>query len=235
LLHDRHRGRRGFVIGNGPSLRIDDLTRIHTHGDISIASNKIFLAFDRTPWRPDYFTIVDILVWKKLRTSLHHHVDLVHLPDTFGIGNAQCRVRQWHCLGLAGEIQGPEPQFSDDITRGIYGGCSVTYENLQLAVHLGLNPIYLIGCDHYYHGEEGSCRDNAIVAGIVSSHFAPDYRTPGEVVNPAPLQSMERAFGQALLYALQHGIQIMNATRGGRLDVFPRTNLDEVLQDESHA
>jgi hypothetical protein len=227
-LLSRHAGKRGFVIGNGPSLRIDDLTCLARHQEISIASNKVFLAFDRTPWRPDYFTIADILLWKKLRREIHQRVPLVHLPDNFGLAEARCLTRRWQYIGLAGENGGPQTDFSGDVTRGIYGGCSVTFDNLQLAVHLGLNPIYLIGCDHYYHGEEGAQRDVPISAGTVCNHFLPNYREPGETVNPAPLDLMERAYHHARRFAENHGIQIRNATRGGRLEVFERTDFESL-------
>ncbi len=225
-LRARHAGRRGFVIGNGPSLRIDDLGRLKERGEISIASNKIFLAYERTAWRPDYYTIADIVLWKKIRGDLHRHAELVHLPDNFGAGPAQCRLRRWHYLGLAGENQTAHPDFSADLVRGIYGGCTVTYDNLQLAAYLGLNPIYLIGCDHYYHGEDGARRDEAIAAGPLSNHFSSAYRTPGELVNPAPLELMERSYQHAQWYAGLHGIKIFNATRGGRLNIFPRADFD---------
>ena len=45
-----HKGKRGFIIGNGPSLKINDLDM--PKNDISIASNKIYLAFNQTKWRP---------------------------------------------------------------------------------------------------------------------------------------------------------------------------------------
>ena len=40
-LHNIHRGKRGFIICNGPSLRSEDLDMIYSNDEISIASNKI--------------------------------------------------------------------------------------------------------------------------------------------------------------------------------------------------
>ncbi|MCL5269955.1 MAG: hypothetical protein M1457_05215, partial [bacterium] len=56
-LRDRHRGRRCFVIGNGPSLTLADLERLR--GDVTIAANKIYLAFPRVAWRPTYLVVID--------------------------------------------------------------------------------------------------------------------------------------------------------------------------------
>ena len=59
-------GKRGFVICNGPSLKIADLDKLEN--EICIASNKIYLAFDQTKWRPNFLTIADKILWKKKRS-----------------------------------------------------------------------------------------------------------------------------------------------------------------------
>ena len=64
-LKGKYAGRRGFVIGNGPSLCIDDLARLTD--EITVASNQIYLAFDKTPWRPTFYTIEDAVLWDKIR------------------------------------------------------------------------------------------------------------------------------------------------------------------------
>ena len=50
-----HKGETCFIIGNGPSLKVGDLTRIHELGIPSFAFNRIFCIFDETPWRPTYY------------------------------------------------------------------------------------------------------------------------------------------------------------------------------------
>ena len=54
LMRGYLKGKRCFVIGNGPSLRISDLNRIKRNGDFTIASNKIYLAFGETRWEAEY-------------------------------------------------------------------------------------------------------------------------------------------------------------------------------------
>lgn len=62
---DMHRGRRCFIVGNGPSLRIEDLDRLQ--GELTFASNRIFLAFEQTEWRPSYYTMCDAVVGQENR------------------------------------------------------------------------------------------------------------------------------------------------------------------------
>lgn len=228
-LKDAHKGQRGFVIGNGPSLKMEDLDRLQD--EITIASNKIYLAFEKTDWRPTYFTVCDALVWKKIKGEVHRFITNVHAASyLFGTPlKLRKRVRFWKFLHPR-DSQG-ELHFSKDLERGAFGGGTVTFENLQIAVHLGLNPIYIIGCDHFYSGEGEVKQDEAIVAGEVSNHFIKGYRKAGEKVNPAPVDEMNVGYARAREFADKEGIKIYNATRGGYLEAFERANFDELFSN----
>jgi hypothetical protein len=226
-LAGKYRGRAGFVIGNGPSLTTDDLTKIC--GQVSIASNKIYLAFDETPWRPNIYTIVDLLVWEKLKDDILKKIALVHIPSYLE-HDPSPRIKEWQFLGVNLESYTEPFCFSDNVVSGLYGGHTVTYENIQIAAHLGLNPIYLIGCDHYYAGEDGDYSPGDNVIATSKNHFHPDYRKPGETVRVAPINEMNLAYEAAALYCKSNEINIYNATRGGNLEAFERRDLDEVLE-----
>ena len=224
-----HLGRRGFVIGNGPSLRIADLDRLQD--EVCIASNKIHMAFSDTEWRPSFYTIVDDKVWAQTASGLHEHVTRVFIPDYLPITvNTKVEIVMFRSLPLAAthEDQSELP-FSDDAGAGLHGGNTVTYENIQLAMHLGLDPIYLIGCDHFYGGTVGVEGGSPVQADEARNHFLPNYAAPGEVMNPALVSRMTRSYQWAKAYADRHGRSIINATRGGYLEVFPRKDLDELI------
>jgi glycosyltransferase involved in cell wall biosynthesis len=59
-LKDKHKNQRCFIIGNGPSLTIKDLEMLKN--EITFASNRIYLCFNETDWRPTYLTICDAIV-----------------------------------------------------------------------------------------------------------------------------------------------------------------------------
>jgi hypothetical protein len=227
-LRDKYRGRRGFVIGNGPSLRIEDLDRLRN--EITIASNKIFLAFSETQWRPTFHTVVDNLVWDKVASELNSHglfpIITSYLPPK------PCQHYTVQFLGNAPLIylEGRGSRFSPDLSKGFYGGHSVTFENIQLAVYLGLDPIILIGCDHYYAGEQNiNGRSDPVKHGSDSNHFVKNYRAPGEIVNPAPIKEMTLAYDIAARFAKDNGITILNGTRGGFLEAFPRCDFESLF------
>lgn len=224
-----HAGRRGFVIGNGPSLQMDDLEKLR--GEVCIASNKIHLAFPSTSWRPDHYTVVDDLTWKELAPRMHAHASHVIIPDYLPCPpDVAVQVHTFRSLPNPSDL--PEwtvLPFSSDAVNGIHGGYTVTYVNLQLAVHLGLTEIHLIGCDHFYQGALGVEGKGGVDPGGVQNHFVPGYSKPGELMNPALISRMTVSYRCARAYAEKNGLRIFNATRGGHLEEFPRVDLDAVL------
>ena len=59
MLKDTHLGEMCFIIGNGPSLSADDLEVLHKNNVLSFGFNRIFLMFDKTNWRPDFYVSQD--------------------------------------------------------------------------------------------------------------------------------------------------------------------------------
>ena len=119
------------------------------------------------------------------------------------------------------------PRFSDDITNEICWGRSVVYDiGLQIAIYMGFSQIYLLGCDHNY---SKMVNEN-------SNHFIKDYfdKDKAEKYSAFKYESrkVELAFESAKKYAESHGAKIWNATRGGKLEVFDRIDLDYVLEEE---
>lgn len=230
-LKNLHLGKRGFLIGNGPSLRYDDLEKLKN--EITIASNKIYLAFDNTQWRPNYYTVADPLVWEKIHNEIPELLKIVHLPSYIQQLSCKCDVYQWKCFEKYsgdGNKKSDPPDFSNNISEGLFGSCTITFDNLQFAAHLGLSPIYLIGCDHFYSGEQNVTRDKPVEVKDQINHFHKKYRTKGELVNPAPIDVMERGYSEARKFSDQKKIPILNATRGGHLDIFHRVDFESLFE-----
>lgn len=220
-LKDIHAGKPGYVIGNGPSLKMEDLTMLKNK--VTIASNKIYLAFEKTDWRPSYYTTADVILWEKLKCEIGKYFEHIHIPNYLDKGSVK-QVVYWNSKPM-----GRSKKFSGDMSKQTFSGHTVTYENLQFAVHLGLNPIYIIGCDHYYPGEKNIKAGKPIKQSADQSHFIKGYRKPGEVVYPASIADMENSYNEARKYAEANDIKIFNATRGGHLEIFQRVNFDDIL------
>lgn len=85
-LKDKHKGMRCVIVGNGPSLAVRDLDKLKN--EITFASNRIFLAFSETEWRPTYYTMCDIVVARE-------NVDIIKALPLFKVFAGSVR-RYYH-------------------------------------------------------------------------------------------------------------------------------------------
>ncbi len=235
-LKDRHRGRRAFVIGAGPSLVTGDLERLH--GEITFASNKIFLAFDDTAWRPTYYSVVDVLVARnnaeRIRAQQLTHIHSVDVRPVLG--------QDSRFLYLYRMLRIPfgtfKPGFSSDALRGVYGGFTVIYMQLQLAFYMGIREVYLIGVDFSFEVPGEAVTDSRTEFGetVIRSrgevnHFHPDYRRPGEIWSMPQMEKQRLAFRRARQAFETAGGQLINASRRTKLDALPRADFDRVAPE----
>ena len=110
--------------------------------------------------------------------------------------------------------------FSDDFSRKVYNGSTVTYVCIQLAVYLGFKEIYLLGVDYNYSPN-------------TKNHFT-DQREPDDVFDGINGQNRIQdisytAFQKAKEYASEHGIKIINATKKTQLDVFEQVEFETLF------
>lgn len=218
---DIYKGKRVFIIGNGPSLRLEDLEVLYRNKEVCFGLNKIHKLFPYTAWRPDYICMADTRVIGACENELDRLTEdsIVFMADRYFCSD---KVQYVH---LKSEYYAPNlPGFSDDITEGVFWGYTVTYDlAMQISAYMGFAEIYLIGMDH---NNVGAVTD-------VGNHFASDYFSPKEVNLykdvRANFGAMDLAYQKAELYSREHGFRIYNATRGGRLEIFERVDFDTLF------
>ena len=231
-LRNRHRGQRCFVIGNGPSLLTGDLDRLKN--EITIASNKIYLAFGQTDWRPTYYTAIDTVVMGNAADV----ISSLPFPKIFPRGTE-------HIVGVTPEtmfcdlgvdwvdIGDFRPGFSPDLRHRIFGGECVTYFNIQVAYYLGCREIYLLGVDFSFVIPKKKVADKGYEFILESegeqNHFVKDYRPVGEKWTMPHLREQRMAFEYCREYVRQHGGAVYNASRKSELDVFERVDFDALF------
>jgi len=242
---DRHAGRRAFVIGNGPSLKIADLDRLK--GEITFACNKVYLAFVQTDWRPTYYSVSDELVAHNNREVIAGLQLTKILSDCvrpyFNFEDASVWIRE---LPVRGSFKSSDDYdddgtmshpFSDNLLVGFYGGGTVTYQMLQLAYYMGITEVVMIGIDFSFQtpkevtksGILAAKHDAALKSEGEVNHFHPDYRKPGELWGIPILALQLRSYRAALKHFQAAGRTVVNASRQTKLEVFPHANLDEIL------
>ncbi len=230
---DCHKGKRGFIIGSGPSLKIEDLDLLKN--EITFACNKIYLAFDKTSWRPSYYSVVDSMVAGNNARKINKY-DLVKIFSN----SVRCNfigkkdiywLRDIGSTKINNQLQF---SFSTDLTEGANGGYTVIYTMLQLAYYMGLQEVYLLGLDFSFEIPEPSTKKSPIGETLLYgkgevNHFHPEYRSKGEAWTMPRLDLQYQAFNCAKSAFEADGRVIYNASRQTRLDVFPRVTLQDVL------
>lgn len=223
-----HRGKRCFIVATGPSLQMEDLDKLYRNHELTISVNGIFTAFDKTPWRPDYYIVSDKNVTRTRKSELlKADVREKFIADTaweFEASEEQPNLYKWHAI--LQWTDGRMPEFSEDFSRGGFCGYTVIYDGaLQLAVYMGFQEIYLLGTD---------CSKSD---GVKTRHFSTDYYTPKEKNTNYSLQldNILLSYQAAKEYADAHGIKIYNATRGGELEVFERVDFDSLFEERVNA
>ena len=229
-------GKRCFIIGNGPSLTIKDLETLKAHGEISIASNSIYNLFGATEWRPNIYTVHDFQEIKKTRekiSAVKSELKIVAMSASGRIYDVDGAV----LLRLIDPENGTI-RFSDDIAECVYDGGTVTYVSIQCAVYMGFRQIILLGVDHSFAREQtkdGKITVNKTVKNHFQNYQTNDFWGNGQNDEEAvvfPLDFATEAFIAAKHYADAHGIEILNATRGGKLEVFRRVDFDTLFNAE---
>ena len=218
-----HKGERCFIVATGPSLRLSDLDMLNN--EYTFGMNAIPLLFDQTEWRPTYYGIQDFRAYEKMEGILniaYKEADNVFVADV--IANRFTVPSNFNIFphDLAYnfnqlEIEKYFAKFSGDCYSIIYDGYTITYSLIQLAIYMGFSELYLLGVDcNYKKGE----KNHIVETGAVDKNEDKNY------------EKMIVAYKEAKKYADEHDIKIINCTRGGMLDIYPRMPLEEALKEK---
>ncbi len=268
-----HKGQRCFIVGNGPSLRHIDMTRLKN--EITFGSNRCYLGYEDWGFSFKYWGIMDRLQIEEYYKDYETHflsestnfLPFEYLP-LLRIRNS-CPVN--HLYGAF-----DFPKFADTCDK-IYLGYTVTYMLIQIAAIMGCSPIILIGVDHRYNLKNSNSgnklgvdfsaltklnRVNTRIKKRVKKSMAyrifkywrhlkgqqniqkplnfekrSDLWTSSDALGethfnsvytmnkrfiPPRIKEQEIAFSCAENWAQENGINILNATPGSALKIFPQ-------------
>jgi hypothetical protein len=239
-LRGVYRGQRCFVMGNGPSLNqtpLEKLANDHVWG-----ANRCYLLFDQIEWRPAFIIAVDTRV---VPDNAQEITDLAaelkstsfFFPSHFRWErtlNSAPNIYWYHEISLDDNWL-PEGHFSMNVESYVRSVRTVTIAALQIAVYLGFNPIYLIGCDTNYVLPESAIFEDQEQTQIVGgadndpNHFSQDYFGQGRKYHQPYPEKMIFSYQQVKQVCDRLGIQIFNATVGGKLEIFPRVDINTLF------
>ena len=227
---DKHKGKRCFIIGNGPSLKMEDLDKLHEHGEYSFAANRIYLAFENTKWRPSYYVVSDCSVL----ANYYSEIKKLHVKHKF-IGDQTLSKYGFppfynsYVYRLVDSRYYPYyPDFSDDISRHLGNSWTVAYIMLQMAVYMGFCKIYLLVIDHSY-AVSLDAEGKKIISQDNKNFFTDNYYSNSNIALPK-LYLSEKAYIKSDIYTRLHGSRVFNATKGGKLEIFERVDFDQIFK-----
>ena len=247
VLKNRHAdGGRCFVIGNGPSLADMDLRPLAR--EFTITANSFYKHPHASDVGPNYLCIGDPHFMRdEPRTVEWHRTIESRLPNTSLVlhPDAEALLKR-HRLYANHEVfffrtgrraRGSEEVNVDFSRRLNVGMTTGTMLMLPLALCLGFREIYLVGLDcnwlddpdasyHFYDAHEYFPEFDSVTSD-----------TRGHMYEDEVRDVLREFESHRLLMDLarRREVRIFNATRGGRLDVYPRVVLEEVVDQDREA
>ena len=235
-LKNTHLGEKCFIIGNGPSLRAEDLTKIKQAGIFSFASKGIYNIFEETEWRPDVWGVSDLNYIEMKKDDINKLKGFVKLVC------AQSYIKKG--IKLDDDViyypfiqnkRNPYVMY-DDVTRGVQFYGTFTGKLINFACYMGFKEIYWLGCDHTIPTKKNSDGSFAVDTSV-NAHFSNAYSSVEEntylyrnMGDPYKvIEDMNVAFRDIKYICESEGIKVLNATRGGALEVFERIAFESIV------
>ena len=232
-LKDIHAGARAFVIGNGPSLKQTDLSKLKN--EFTFGMNRIYLMFPELGFATSYLCVVNDLVieqtasdlaaleipkflaWRSRRhfTNLQPFDKLRAAPSTFNLPTFLYTSYT-------------SPRFARDARGRVWEGATVTNVALQLAFHMGFRQVILIGVDHNY-STAGKPNTTVVSEGDDPNHFSPAYFGKGFRWQLPDLETSELGYAMVRDAYRAAGGEVLDATVGGKLTIFPKVDYNSLF------
>lgn len=215
-----HKGERCFIVGNGPSLKLLDLSFLKH--EFTFGMNRIYMAFDEMGFKTSYYVSMNDLVVEQCASDIQK----MDIPRFLS-----WRARKW--IKLEDGIQFiystyTGPRFSTDVTGRVWESATVTYVALQLAYYMGFETVYLIGVDHNFV-TQGIPNSTVVSQGDDPNHFNPGYFGKGFRWQLPDLETSEIGYCMAKTAFEADNRRVLDATHGGKLTVFPKVNYTDLF------
>jgi hypothetical protein len=213
---------RCFIIGNGPSLQRTDLSMLRN--ECTFGLNRIYLLFPEMGFSTTYLVTVNWLVLEQCADEILATPAIKFLPWTF-----RKHLNPDH-LGNTVFVQCNRPvrAFTPDVRHPLWTGATVTYVAMQLAFHMGFQKVILIGVDHSFT-TQGKPHAEIVSQGNDPNHFSPAYFGKGFKWQLPDLETSESAYHLAGQAFEADGREIVDATIGGKLTIFPKVDYSSLF------
>lgn len=230
-IKNKYEGKRIFIVGNGPSLNKMPLYLLRN--EFTMCSNRFYLMKERNNWNPNFFIAVDDLVLKEIHEIVNKNVipnvNYAFFPDIHP-SNVDVKKELIDNKENVMWIYTDKSEFSDEMPKcGI--NKTVVNASVQIAAWMGFKEIYLIGVDMTFGNQKATKTNsrNWVAAEKDTDHFDPRYIAKGRAFHNPGVAEMFEKFEDCKNFFDKRDIKIYNAGYGGKLEVFPRVNFEQIL------
>lgn len=224
-----YKGEVAYILGNGPSVRLADLEQLNNR--LSFAMNRFHLSYAKHAFKPRYTVCVDDAMLEQHGEEIARECQSpLFMPEAF-VGSGMPWTAAGNIVPFLYQPAGNGAvRLSDNPFTGVQDGASVVFVAMQLAVWMGAKTLVLYGVDHSfalpadYQGAGKTVTDQG-----EQNHFISGYRDKGEKWYPPDVAKIEAGFSAAKAYGDAHGVRMLNATHGGKLEIFERIPFVDAL------
>lgn len=224
-----HNGESCFIIGNGPSLRAEDLTILKNNNVITFGANRIYNMFGKTDWRPTYYACEDEFICAEIKDKIEEFpIKYKFVPIQL---NWYKNIKLNSVTYYNSKVPTSDEKASDDMAEFSVLNGTVTGFFIQMAVYMGFKNIYLIGVDHNFSRMTDK-NGNLIVDNNVKDHFGNQKNADENTKGIYNIDYATQTYIDLKRFCDKKGVKVFNATRGGKLEVYPRVDFDSLFNKE---
>lgn len=151
-LKNKYKGRRCFILANGPSILNHDLNKLN--GEIVIGMNASTLLEKKYNFKHTFYTVSDLRFLNN-PDKIDYCTKLVS-EDTVKVFRSE--LSEYYPAEFSKNtiyVQALERDgFSPNLASGYFYGCTTAMLAIQLAYYIGCTRIYILGVDLTYSSEQ---------------------------------------------------------------------------------
>ncbi|QVL50104.1 MAG: DUF115 domain-containing protein [Thiocapsa sp.] len=215
-----HKGETAILIGNGPSVKFEDLNRLSNY--VTFACNRFHLCYDDTTFRPTYTISAD----PQMIRDFGAEIEEKSWGKVFLCSPAYRKPTKDTSIHL--KLNGNAPWFNSP-TKGINPSGATLIVAMQIAYYMGINKFILYGVDHKFSFQQNKSKTSILDSAIGGeNHFIPNYRSNKPWCPPAT-DAIEQGFKECARFLEQQDGSILNASRLSQLPFIERVDFDSIF------
>ena len=216
---DLHLNKKCLIVGNGPSVNMNDLNKISDF--VTFSCNRFHLAYKDTTFRPTYTCVSDNLMIADFGLEIiKESNNKIFLTDPV-LANKYRDV--YSVRDKPGKFF-----FEENILKGVNPSGSVLIYSIQIARYMGIKRIYLYGVDHKFNFDKTSNKTSTVTG--EGNHFIKNYRSGKKWYPPKTVQ-IEEGLKICDRYLRKENGFIKNCSRSSHLTGCMRITLESAIEE----